>query len=836
MKNLGQYLLILLVVIMTGCKAGGGGPIQLGESGGTSGGGSDRDDGAISEQGVKLAFSVQPTSTFQNSNIQPGVGIKVLVQDAYGNTVNSSIPVTLAFSNDASAGGATLAGTLTQNAVAGVATFPDISIDTTANGYTFNATSTGLTSSISSAFNIFVNTSTQLVFTTDPSNATAGVNNSPSIVVEIQDPGFVTIPINTQVTLSFNNDASGGSATLSGTLTTTSINGIATFPDINIDKAAVGYTLRATTPSPLTDDISTAFNITPGAPTNLSLAVTGAANIDADGATTTTLQATLTDSFANPITGANTTLNIPGNGGTTANPAVTNGSGVANWTLTSSNTAGTYAYTATSTVTSNSVNVVFDPTILLVTVNQKGAQADPTAALPVEFDVVFSDPITAASFTTADITQNGTATGVTWNIINSGDNQNFTLQATATTSSGTIVPSIANNLVTTPNAILNNTSTSTDNSVTYIPAFAVTVNQKGAQADPTAGTPVEYDVVFGEAVNAATFTTADITQNGSATGITWNIINSGDNINFTLQATAITGDGTVIPSIGASTVQTTLGANNSASSATDNNVLYRTKINVTVNQKGGNPDPDLTLPAEFDVVFSEPITAATFTTADITQSGSATGVTWNIINSGDNINFTLQATATTSSGTLIPSIANALVSTSYSATNNPSTSGDNSITYAPAYNVTINQKGAQADPTALTPVEYDVVFSEAISPATFTTADITQNGTATGITWNIINSGDNINFTLQATAITGDGTVIPSINASLITSAFGGNNNASTSTDNSVNYKTTIDVTVNQNGGQQDPTSSTPVVFDVVFSEAINPATFTTADITQNGT
>ena len=77
--------------------------------------------------------------------------------------------------------------------------------------------------------------------------------------------------------------------------------------------------------------------------------------------------------------------------------------------------------------------------------------------------------------------------------------------------------------------------------------------------------------------------------------------------------------------------------------------------------------------------------------------------------------------------------------------------------------VTINQSILQNDPAKVVPVEFDIIFEEAIDPLTFTTADITQDGTATGITWNLINSGDNTNYTLQATTITGDGTLMPSI-------------------------------------------------------------------------
>jgi hypothetical protein len=253
-------------------------------------------------------------------------------------------------------------------------------------------------------------------------------------------------------------------------------------------------------------------------------------------------------------------------------------------------------------------------------------------------------------------------------------------------------------------------------------------------------------------------------KNGTATGITWNIINSGDDINFTLQATAITGEGTVIPSLAAATVQTSFAADNTASTSTDNSVTYEMKYTVTVNQKGAQADPTSSLPIEFDVVFGQAIDNASFTTADITQNGTASGITWNIINSGDDTNYTLQATVITNAGTVVPSIA-IDSTTSGSFKNYASASTDNSVDYQLTFDVTINQKGGQSDPATTLPVEFTVVFSEAINAASFTTADITQNGTASVDTWNIINSGDDTTFTIQVTATTADGTIVPSIAA-----------------------------------------------------------------------
>lgn len=111
--------------------------------------------------------------------------------------------------------------------------------------------------------------------------------------------------------------------------------------------------------------------------------------------------------------------------------------------------------------------------------------------------------------------------------------------------------------------------------------------------------------------------------------------------------------------------------------------------------------------------------------------------------------------------------------------------------------ITVNQATGQADPAAVVPIDFTVVFSEAIDPSSFVPADITQTGTATGITWTIVDSGNHITFTLRATAVTGAGTLIPSIPVGAVTDT-GGNANtaASTFTDNTVTYAPVTPLTV----------------------------------------
>ena len=66
--------------------------------------------------------------------------------------------------------------------------------------------------------------------------------------------------------------ANPGNDTLGGTLTVTTVNGVATFSNLTLTKAAPGYTLTATVGT-LPAVTSTAFTITPAAAATLAFTV-----------------------------------------------------------------------------------------------------------------------------------------------------------------------------------------------------------------------------------------------------------------------------------------------------------------------------------------------------------------------------------------------------------------------------------------------------------------------------------------------------------------------------------------------------------------------------------
>ncbi|OQY30813.1 MAG: hypothetical protein B6I38_06815 [Anaerolineaceae bacterium 4572_5.1] len=215
----------------------------------------------------------------------------------------------------------------------------------------------------------------------------------------------------------------------------------------------------------------------------------------------------------------------------------------------------------------------------------------------------------------------------------------------------------------------------------------VTINQASEQADPASATPVNFEIISPEEIDVSTFTVDDITQSASGTVsnslITWSITDSGDHKTFTLSAERVAENGTLIPSIDGSNVMDLAGNPIIVVAGLDDTVTFNDNIfpTVTVNQASGQGDPTSALPIDFAVVFSEPIISSIFTTSDITQSGSATGITWSITNSGDDQNFTLSATSVTGTGTLIPSIAANRVTDIIGNDNLASTSTDNTVSY-----------------------------------------------------------------------------------------------------------------------------------------------------------
>lgn len=130
------------------------------------------------------------------------------------------------------------------------------------------------------------------------------------------------------------------------------------------------------------------------------------------------------------------------------------------------------------------------PTPVTVTINQAGAQVDPTTTPTAVFDVVFSEAVTG--FTAADVNLVAPA-GATAAV--SGAGANYTVTVTGMTAAGVITASIpAATAQSSATSSPNGPSTSTDNSVTYQTASPTT---NSAQLDDV------QDAATGVAANLA---------------------------------------------------------------------------------------------------------------------------------------------------------------------------------------------------------------------------------------------------------------------------------------------------------------------------------------------
>ena len=207
----------------------------------------------------KLIFTTQPSANNNAGVVFSGQPV-VTVEDAFGNTVTtSSASIALSLSGTVPTGAA-LGGTATISAVNGVATFTGLSINLAGTGYTLTAASTGLTSAVSSTV-VVAGSGAKLVFTTQPVTAnTTGLIFSTQPVVTVEDAsGSIVTNSTASITLSFSGTVPSGAA-LSGTVTVSAVNGVATFTGLSINLASTAYTLTAAS-SGLTSTISNSFAV-----------------------------------------------------------------------------------------------------------------------------------------------------------------------------------------------------------------------------------------------------------------------------------------------------------------------------------------------------------------------------------------------------------------------------------------------------------------------------------------------------------------------------------------------------------------------------------------------
>ena len=340
------------------------------------------DNGA---QGTEV-FTVTPASaskliftTAPPANATLGVAMatfKVSVEDTYGNVItagtgnNDSILISTS---------CTLTGTLTQNAVLGVATFTGIAV-TVGTSCTLTATDTtggdtGFTAA-SAVVNVATTTPSKVGFTTEPSaTATAGTV-LPSFAVSIEESNG--IPITTGLG-STDVVALTSSCALTGTTTATALAGVATFNLVTIKTGATCSLIATDSTRPVATGTSTAIALLAGAATQVVFTTAPPTSVATASTVLTTFKASVEDVNDNVVTsgtGATDTIAITSPctlGGTTTVGAV---AGVATFSALTINVTGACVLTATDSArtltAATATSTVGTPQAALVLATVKG--------------------------------------------------------------------------------------------------------------------------------------------------------------------------------------------------------------------------------------------------------------------------------------------------------------------------------------------------------------------------------------------------------------------------------------------------------------------------------
>ncbi len=375
------------------------------------------------------------------------------------------------------------------------------------------------------------------------------------------------------------------------------------------------------------------------------------------------------------------------------------------------------------------------------------------------------------------------------------------------------------------------------------PTVTSIVRKTGAQT-PTNHGPLEFSVTFSEPVEGLTAAdlaapTANVTgapavgapvPTGGAPSATWTVA---------VDTTGVTGTnvGSIGLNVGSVGSIRDAAANPLAGPYTGDEAFgYDTTAPVvtSIDRSGASPTNAGTV--SWTVSFSETVTGVDVGDFALSQSGGMSGASiTGVSGSGP---YTVTATTGSGDGTLgvgladddsiVDAATNALGGT---GAGNGSFAGQAYAVDKTRPTVVVVRRAGQATPTKDLPIWFTVTFSEPV--AGFAAGDVSRIGTSTGGSVDVTGAGSS--YEIAVTGTVSNGTIGFAVADGVAADAAGNGNVASTGPDDTVAYDTLAPtVTVDQAVGQADPTSASPVVFTVVFSEPVTG--FAPGDVTIGGT
>jgi len=178
-------------------------------------------------------------------------------------------------------------------------------------------------------------------------------------------------------------------------------------------------------------------------------------------------------------------------------------------------------------------------------------------------------------------------------------------------------------------------------------APTVTINQAAPQTDPTANSPIDFTVTFSKPVTGFDVSDIDLTASTATGTLTPTIAGSGPV--YTVAVNGMTGGGNVIASIKANSVTDTAGNNNTASTSTDNTVVYNNTFPTVTSINRVATSPTAAATAPYEIKFSEDVTGVDVSDFTLVPT-NVTGATIGTLTAVDAKTYQVQVNTGTGSG------------------------------------------------------------------------------------------------------------------------------------------------------------------------------------------
>ncbi|TMC49599.1 MAG: hypothetical protein E6J20_17850, partial [Chloroflexi bacterium] len=711
-----------------------------------------------------LVFIGQPSNVAAGAHITPAMQVEV--RDQFGNRATAAT-VGIGLAIGTNPGGGVLTVT-PRNAVSGVATFDDASIDRAGTGYTLVASSGALGPATSNAFNVTSAGAASIGLSAGNSqSATVGtaVAVAPSVIVRDQFNNPVA-----GVAVTFAVATGGGSVT--GATQTTNGSGIATVTSWTLGPTAGPNTLTASSGTLTGSPVTFTATGTAGAASSIALNAGNGQSATAGTAVPVAPSVIVRDANGNPVAGVAVTFAVASGGGTVApTTAVTSGTNgiatVTSWTL--GPTAGPNTLTATATgltgspvtftatgtagtASSIAVNagngqsatagtaVAVNPSVIV-----RDANGNPVGGVAVTFAVA-SGGGTVAPTTAVTTGTNGIATVTSWTLgPTAGPN---TLTATATGLTGSPVTFTATGTAGTASSIAVNAGNGQSATAGTAVAVNPSVIVRDANGNPVGGVAVTFAVASGG--GTVTPTTAVTTgTNGIATVTSWTLGPTAGPNTLTATSGTLTGSPVTFTATGTAGAASSMALNAGNGQSATAGTAVPVDPSVIVRDTHGNPVAGV---AVTFAVASGGGTVAPTTAVTTGTNGIATVTSWTLgPTAGPN-------TLTASSGTLTGSpvtftatgTAGAASSIAVNAGNGQSATAGTAV----AVNPSVIVRDANGNPVGGVAVTFAVASGGGtVAPTTAVTTG--ANGIAAATSWTLGTTAGPNTLTATATGLTG---------------------------------------------------------------------------------